>query len=298
MTSGTRAQVDVRLLRDDDIAAAEEMSSRALDEVDVKYGMATEDRDAARIAGAQQRIRHLAGTDPEGSVVAERDGEIVGVGLAIRRGSLWFLSLMAVRSDVQGAGIGRRLMDATLDYGKGCALGMICASPDPRALRRYGRAGFALHAGFQAEGVADRTELPAGLGVREGDWERDVELVESLVSARRGEPYGPDLGLMRRRGTRLLVRDGPRPQDRAMSFVRGRHVAAVAADSDDAARRVLWAALAEAPGAATVSYLVGNQQWAIEVALAARLELKPTEALAIRGMAAPPSPYLPTGAFG
>jgi predicted N-acetyltransferase YhbS len=179
MTTRLEAQIDVRLLRDDDVVEAEEMSARALAEVDLKFGLTIEERDATRIAGAQERIRHLARTDPEGSVVAERDGEIVGVGLALRRGSLWFLSLMAVRGDVQGTGIGRRLMDATVDYGKGCATGMICASPDPRALRRYGRAGFALHAGYEAEGTADRAELPSGLGVREGDWDRDADLVDA-----------------------------------------------------------------------------------------------------------------------
>ena len=292
------AQIDVRLLRDDDVAAVEEMSSRALDEVDHQFGLAVQERDQARIDMARLRIRHLAETDPEGSVVAERDGEIVGVGLALRRGSLWFLSLMAVHGDLQGTGIGRRLIDATLEYGKDCPLGMICASPDPRALRRYGRAGFALHAGFEAAGRPDRAELPGSLGVREGDWERDAELVQTLAAECRGEPYGPDLDFARRRGMRLLVRDGSAPQDRAMGLLRGNHVAAIAGASDDSARRLLWAALAETAGVATASYLGGNQQWAIEVALAARLRLKPIDTLGIGGMAAPPTPYLPSGVFG
>jgi predicted N-acetyltransferase YhbS len=297
MTTGSPVAVDIRLLRDDDVAAVEEMSSRALDDVDREFGLTLEERDETRIASAQMRIRHLAKTDPEGSVVAERDGEIVGVGLALRRGSLWFLSLMAVRGDVQGTGIGRRLMDATLEYGKDCPVGMICASPDPRALRRYGRAGFALHAGYVAEGVADRAELPGGLGVREGDWDRDEDLVQTLVAERRGEPYGPDLDFARRRGLRLLIRDGATPSDRAMGLLRGNHVTALAGASDEAASRLLWAALAETPGVATLSYLLGNQQWAIDIALAARLALKPLDTLGIRGMA-PPTPYLPSGVFG
>ncbi len=298
MTSPATAQIDVRLLRDDDVAAVEEMSSRALEDVDREYGLPVEKRDDARIANAQLRIRHLAGTDPEGSVVAERDGEIVGVGLALRRGSLWFLSLMAVRGDLQGTGIGRRLMDATLAYGKDCPLGMICASPDPRALRRYGRGGFALHPAYMAEGTPDRSELPSGLGVREGDWARDADLVQTLVAEGRGEPYGPDLDFARRRGMRLLVLDGSSPNDRAMGLLRGNHVTAVAGACEEAAGRLLWAALAEASGPASVSYLTGNQQWAIEIALGARLRLKLIDTLAIRGMAAPPTPYLPSGVFG
>jgi predicted N-acetyltransferase YhbS len=285
-------------LRDEDVAASEQMSSRALEEIDLQFGLAVEPRDEARIAGGQMRIRHLASTDPEGSVVAERGGEIVGIGLALRRGSLWFLSLMAVRGDVQGGGIGRRLMDATLEYGKHCALGMICASPDPRALRRYGRAGFTLHAGYEAEGIPDRAEMPAGLGVREGDWGRDADFVEALAARRRGEPYGPDLDFARRRGMRLLVLDGPSRDDRAICMLRGGNVAVLAGATEEAASRMLWAALAEIRGAATLSYLLGNQQWAIEIALAARLRLKPLDTLAIRGMAAPPTLYLPSGVFG
>ncbi len=78
-----------------------------------------------------------------------------------------------------------------------------------------------------------------------------------------------------------------------MGLLRGDHVAMIAGASDDSARRLLWAALAETAGVASVSYLGGNQQWAIEVALAARLRLKPVDTLCVRGMAAP-APYLPS----
>ena len=71
----------------------------------------------------------------------------------------------------------------------------------------------------------------------------------------------------------------------------------VAGASEQAAHRVLWSAMAEAPGDVSVSYLTGSQQWAIEVALAARLSLKPVETLCVRGMALP-SCYLPSGVLG
>ena len=109
---------------------------------------------------------------------------------------------------------------------------MIGASPDPRALRRYARAGFELYPAYSAEGVPDLTEAPAGLGVREGDWERDRELFETLVAQRRGEPYGPDLDFLRRPDARLFVRDGPTPSDRAVCLLRHGRSAMVAAASD------------------------------------------------------------------
>jgi predicted N-acetyltransferase YhbS len=298
MTSLRSTQTVVRPLRDDDVEASDELSWQAFEEVGRRFGFSMGVRDEGRIAWARARIRHIAATDPQGSVVAERDGEVVGVGLALRRGSLWFLSLLTVRNGLQGGGVGRQILDATLDYARECTSALICSSPDPKALRRYGRAGFALHAGFEAVGVADRAELPAGLGVRDGDWDRDADLVEQLITARRGEPYGPDLGWCREQGTRLLVRDGGTASDRAVVLSGRGHVGALAATSDEAAARVLWAAIAETPGEVTIGYLLGNQQWAINVALAARLPLKLTDTLCTRGALTPPAPYLPSGIFG
>ena len=291
------AETVIRPLRDDDVAAADELAWFALSEVGEQFGFSMGVRDDARITWARARIRHIATHDPQGSVVAERDGEIIGIGLAVRRGSLWFLSLLAVRKGLQGGGVGRRLLDATLDYGKACPTAMICSSPDPKALRRYGRAGFELHAGFEANGTPDRSQVPADLGVREGDWDRDAELFEQLVTERRGEPLGPDLDFCRERGMRMLVRDGATPADRAAIVLRPGHLGTLAAASDEAAARVLWAAIAESSGEITIGYLLNNQQWAIDVALAARLPLALTDTLCTRGMR-PPSPYLPSGIFG
>jgi predicted N-acetyltransferase YhbS len=298
MTTVTNPVITVRPLRESDIEAADEVAWCALEDVGRRYGFSLGERDAARKAFARSRIRHLGATDPEGAVVAEHDGAVVGIGLGLRRGSLWFLSLLAVREDLQNAGVGRRLLEATLDHGRDCASGMICASPDPKALRRYGRAGFALHAGYESVGVADRSELPAGLGVRDGDWDRDADLVDDLITERRGAPYGPDLGWCREQGIRLLVRDGGTRRDRGVVMCHDGHAGTLAAASDEAAARMLWAAIAETPGEVTVGYLVSGQQWAIDVCLAARLPLKLIDSIAVRGMPAPPAPYLPSGIFG
>jgi hypothetical protein len=192
------------------------------------------------------------------------------------------------------------LLDAALRTAQDAQRAMICASPDPKALRRYGSAGFALHAVLDATGHLDRSAIPTGLGVREGDWDADHDLVELLLADRRGEPYGPDLAWLRGQGMELFVRDGATPDDRAVVLTHDGHPGPLAAASADAARRVLWAALAATPPGkeSRIGYISGPQQWAVEVALAARLSLANSGALCTRGYAAPPAPYLPSGIFG
>jgi GNAT superfamily N-acetyltransferase len=292
-------QTLLRPLREADIAATDEMSWAALAEVGRRFGFAMGTRDAARIAWARARIRHLATTDPDGCVVAERDGQIVGVGLSLRRGPLWFLSLFAVRNGEQGGGIGRQVLDATLEYSRGCRTAMICASPDPKALRRYGQAGFDLHPAYEAVGVPDRTEIPRDLGVRDGDWARHTDLVEELITQRRGAPYGPDLAWCRDHDVRLFVRDGADRSDRAVALTSGAgRIGLLAAASTAAATRMLWSVLAEAPGEVTVGWVTARQQWAVQVALAARLRLQLTDTVCTRGLDGPPALYLPFGVFG
>ena len=59
---------------------------------------------------------HLLATDPDGFVVAEHpdgtdgSGRLVAFTSTVRRGDLWFLSMLFVLPEVQGAGVGRALL--------------------------------------------------------------------------------------------------------------------------------------------------------------------------------------------
>ena len=241
-------------------------------------------------------MAHLLGTDPDGSVVAEIDGEVVGVGLALRRGPVWFLSLLTVDPARQGAGVGARLLEHCLRTREGADLAYLCASRDPRALRRYARAGFVLRPALRAAGPVDRSGLPAGTGVREGDWDRDAELVDALVTAQRGASLRPEVPLLLRYGVRPLLVEGP--SGRGCALLREDGVMLLAADDRDVAVRLLRAGLAEGPADAEVEWLTAEQDWAVDVVLEAGLPLLPGGALAVRGSAGPMAPYLPSGAYG
>lgn len=290
--------IEVRPLREDDVENAEEFGFSVLAEAGRRFGYDMGARTEDRVAAGHARVRHLLATDPDGLFAAEQDGSVVGLAMSLRREQLWFLSLLVVRPDLQGSGIGRRLLDTALDYGDSCSTGMICSSPDPKALRRYARAGFALEPAFAADGTVIRNRLPADSGVREGDWAQDADLVDELVRACRGAGYGPDLEFARDVGARLLVRDGSAPHDRAVAVSAGGSIGPVAGASTDAAARVLRAAVAESADPVRLGYLTGAQQWAIEVALDVGLSLHGSGALCLRGFPGTPTPYLPNGLLG
>jgi len=53
---------------------------------------------------------HALATDPERFWVATRDAAVVGFGSAVRRGPVWFLSMLFVRPGLQAGGVGRELL--------------------------------------------------------------------------------------------------------------------------------------------------------------------------------------------
>jgi predicted N-acetyltransferase YhbS len=213
--------IEIRSLRDDDVAAAQLTAYHSLRNAGIAYGWETPELDDAVRERGQRRMRHALRHDPGGAFVADRDGEIVGVSLATRRGPLWFLSLLAVATDVQSQGVGRRLLEAACATFDG--VGMLCASSDPKALRRYRRAGFDLVPAYVAEGAVDRALLPPPGAVRAASYDDDREFVEEIAVLQR-QPATPCSSRTRRVGAaswsplrtapRCLARRPPRPRAR------------------------------------------------------------------------------------
>ena len=293
--------IEVRALLPDDVPAAEEVASSsllAMSEVYEATPPPTHERTPDRIALSRHRIAHLQRTDPAGAWVAVDGDAVVGIALSLRRGPMWFLSLLAVATGLQSRGVGKALLEASLRTSDGAAASWILASADPKALRRYALAGFAPHAGYSAAGPLDRALLPGRLHVRDGDWARDAELVDGVVTGLRGAPYGPDIEAMSATGHELLVAD--EGSDRGFAILRAvGGVASLGATSPGLAQRLLWAALARGESReVTVEWLTSDQQWAIDVALAARLALLAGPSSCRRTTLGPMTPYLPGGAYG
>lgn len=238
------------------------------------------------------RIQQLFERDPGGAWVAEDDGRMVGAALALDREGVWGLSLLVVLPQHQSQGVGRALLERSLEYAGGGERGaIILASPDPRALRAYARAGFEAHPCFYASGHARAVAAPAS--VREGD-ERDIPFTEEVDRAVRGAAHGSDIAAFLRAHRRLFVLPG-----RGYAVLGGNGVNLLAALDEEAARDLLLAALAAAPTdqEVHVEWITAAQQWAVPVVLEAGLRLKPGGAVFVRGDVGPFSPYLPSGAY-
>lgn len=276
--------------------SAEQCAHDTFAEQDRAAGEPVPERTPASIERSRARHVHLLATDPDGAYVADRDGEVVGVALALRRESMWFLSLLVVDPSVQGGGIGRRLLDEALGTAEGARGAWLCSSTDPRALRRYASAGFGLHPALGARGPLDRSLLPAVTGVRPGSYDDDRDFIDDVARSLRGASYGADLAVM---DLPLLVTDTP--AGRGYAVVRPEGPGLVGATTPEAASRLLWTALAEATEPTVIVWpLTAQQSWAVDVVVAARLPLLVAAggALAVRGEVGPLTPYLPSGAYG
>ena len=80
--------MQIRPLTADDVPAADRAAWSALRE-HIPDAFAHENSERAR--RGRYRIAHLLETDPDGAWVAELDGEIVGIGLALLREGVWGL---------------------------------------------------------------------------------------------------------------------------------------------------------------------------------------------------------------
>jgi len=245
------------------------------------------------------RIRRFLALDPGGCWTAEVDGRPVATALALVRDGIWGLSLFGVEPGLQGQGIGRAVLDRALAYGDGCRGAIIAATLDPRALRRYARAGFTLQPAFCGGGIVDRHQAPDRDALRSRATTFDdpavVDAATAISREVRGASHAGDLDGLGRPDCSALVIDGEgwaiRDEDGSPQLL--------AARTPAAAQDLLWACLLDGKPGATVhvDWLTGQQAWAVDVALQAGLALSPDGAVCVRGAVGPMTPYLPSGAY-
>ena len=191
-------------MRDADVEAVEALATLTFEDLDRRRGVPPPPR--SRVTGGQVRMRRVLTTDPAGCWVADGpDGGLAGAALAIVREGVWGLSMFVVRPGLQSAGLGGALLRRALDHGAGTRGGIILSSPDPRALRVYRRAGFALHPVVSAAGVpGGMAEAP---GVR-AFTAADHAMAAAVDRRARGAAHGGDLDAIAEAGGELLALPG------------------------------------------------------------------------------------------
>jgi GNAT superfamily N-acetyltransferase len=248
-------------------------------------------------ARSRERARHLARTDPEGGwIAADPDGRPVGVAQSLIREGTWCLALLAVLPEAQGKRVGTALLQRSMQYGRACLRGMISSTPDPAAARAYRRAGFELHPAMRLSGTVDGSRLAPPDGPVAVGSSQHRDLMDSLDRRTRGGAHGVDHEFLLRHH-RVFVADDFAGSGYCYLREEGR-VELLAATSRRLATRVLSAALLSLPDGARASVqgLTAEQQWAVDVGLAAGLEVGAGGYLCLRGMR-PPTPYIPSGGF-
>src|SRR4051794_13478158 len=215
-------------MRAGEVAAVEELARSAI------YGL-SEPPGAAHVERAVRRIAHLQASDPGGAWGAQQDGRMVGLALALVREGVWGLSLLGVAPELQGRGIGRRLLEASFDYGRDARGHLILSSESPAAMRRYARLGLELRPCVAAAGIVDEARLDraAALDGIEDAGPDGIPVADAIGRAVRGAGHGPDLEVMLEdAATHLLL-----VEDRAFAVVRDERVLLVAGRDEDAAAR-------------------------------------------------------------
>ncbi|MFJ9619777.1 GNAT family N-acetyltransferase [Streptomyces noursei] len=295
--------VQIRQMHENDLVSAERASAVTFFEADqIARRVGDPEVEPRSATAARQwidRMRFYLTIDPAGCQVAVQEagradgaGEVVGFAVSQNRGRLWFLATYGVLPSHQGCGIGKRLMAAALDHA-GDRAGIFSSSTHPGATRRYRLAGFSLHPQMRMVGTVDRSTLPAVDGLREGGAD-DFVWMDRLDRDLRIAGHGPDHGQLLDSARLVVSRNAAKP---GYAYIddHGR-ASLLAAAHPEVAQRLLWEALAASRGNTLVNCITTPNEWAIDVGLAARLDIAQEGYLAVRGMPVP-VPYLANGHF-
>ncbi len=291
----------VRPMREDDLASAERASAVTFFEAERSTRRVSDPEVEPRSVAASkqwiERMGHFLRVDPEGCWIAveersQKADRVVGFAVSQNRDRLWFLATYGVLPGHQGQGVGRRLIDAALAHAAGRP-GIFSSSVHPGATRRYRLAGFSLHPQMRMTGTVDRSAVPAVDGLREGRAD-DFEWMDRLDRDLRGAGHGPDHPYMLDTLRLVVSEDRGKP---GYVYIDGQGRASLlAAAHPETAQSLLWEALASARGRTLVNCITTPNQWAVDVGLAARLDIGQEGYIAVRDMPAP-APYLASGHF-
>jgi ribosomal protein S18 acetylase RimI-like enzyme len=290
----------LRPMTDEDVPGAVAAFDSGFLAMSARYGLPVTASSLQNERRRQKRTRHFLSTDPGGSWVADDDGVVVGMSQSFVREDYWVLSQLGTVPGRQGRGLGRELLRLALSHGDPDSPGTIQCSRDPKAMALYSSFGFALHPVVAAYGPLrpGTVARPDDVTRHEGSDVTEVELAVVTAIDRRVRKSARTVdvrAMLAEEGNRLLLRG-----DQAYAVAKDERIVTLGARNEESAALVLRTMLADAPEGETIeiNWLSATQQWAIREITRAGIELQPFGPVMVRGMPAPPSPYIPSGGYG
>lgn len=253
----------------------QDLAQWAFDDLAVREGRPPEPVSAEARAFYAATDRYVHRTDPDGFLAAtDGAGVLQGVAKAYVRGvgpaAVWGLSLLVVTPGQQGSGMGSALLRAVLVAAPPGCRRVFSSSRDARAMRAYARTGHVLLPALRAAGKPDTDALGRAVPdldtVRDGDVDRDAERVGLADQA-------DDLRLLIACGGSFLATTTGPPAAAMVSPEGPPQARLLSAADASAGRRVLAAAVAAAGGEIALPSITASGQYALDVALEARLAL-------------------------
>jgi ribosomal protein S18 acetylase RimI-like enzyme len=111
---GQGMNIHYRLAKPGDIAAVAQVYSTAVNDLYERHGLGDQIR---QVIQPNPYYAFCLREEPDGFWVAENETEIVGMAISWLRGSFWFLGCLFIVPTCQESGIGRKLLDKTLELG-------------------------------------------------------------------------------------------------------------------------------------------------------------------------------------
>ena len=184
------------------------------------------------------------------------------------REKMWLLASYAVVPGAQGLGLGKALLAPALEHGRGCLRGdaqRVRATPRRCGATTKRASGCTRRCSCGARPTG-RT-IPVVDKVREGT-ANDIDLMDSVDRRTRGAAHGADHEILIEQ-FRLVVSDTSIGQGYAYL---DDGVALLAATDRRTAARLMWEAIASSDDV-LIGHITPENDWAVDVGLAARLEL-------------------------
>ncbi|MEP7159417.1 MAG: GNAT family N-acetyltransferase [Chloroflexota bacterium] len=179
--------MDYRPIDRADLEACADVFYAADDDLNTRRGLPKSPRNPVPLI---RLFDHIVTGSPHRAWLAERDGAVLGFGIAAQREDMTFLSFLFVRPEVQASGVGRALIERAM---AGSEYRAVCVgSMQPIGVALYGRYGMVPRMPlfmFSGRPAGELPRLPAGLDIKPVSAEEVADLDREVTGLARPDDH-------------------------------------------------------------------------------------------------------------